>query len=114
MKLGDVLSLESRVVKKRVEEFLKGELEKAVERGDVEVVAEVQKARKLIDSGAKKLRRVNPYIKFMRACLVEGEKAVGKKGAIEKMRRCSAKWRDMSQEEKKRFATAELTVIDYV
>jgi len=106
-------SLIDKRVKVRVLEFLKREQEEALRRGDVDLAVEIGKAKRLIKRGAWKVRRPNPYIKFMSKCLVEVRKGSSLKDVQEAMRECAKRWREMSKEEREKFREEGLWLYDY-
>lgn len=86
---------EKEKVKNRVWELIDLETEKALLGGELDYASELQEARRLVTRKATNLRRENPYIKFMGACMIEGEG-----DPQEKMKACAAKWVEKSEEEK--------------
>lgn len=107
-------SLLSERVKQVLLEAIRREEEKALEIGDDEYLVELQKAKKLVNKGCWTIRRDNPYLHFMRQCLI------GQGGTLEDtqeaMRRCAEKWRNLTEEERERYrAEAKGKVIyDYL
>ena len=102
------MPLEPRV-KSRVRELIDIETEKALLGGELDYASELQEAKRLVTREATKLRRENPYIKFMGTCMIDGEG-----DPREKMKACAAKWGELSEEEKKALKTDKLVAIDYV
>ena len=96
------MSLEPRV-KSRVRELIDIETEKALLSGELDYASELQEAKRLVTREATKLRRENPYIKFMGTCMLDGEG-----DPKEKMKACAAKWGEKSKEEKEALKTRAL------
>lgn len=92
---------------------MRSKLQEAVRNNDGEGIMEVQRLRKLIDSAGKKLRKANPYTKFMKQCMLTDEEIQGKKEAKDKFKRCTEQWNQLTPEEKEKFSTDQLTVYDY-
>ena len=84
---------EKEKVKSRLRELIDLETEKALIGGELDYASELQEAKRLVTREATKLRKENPYIKFMGACMIEGEG-----DPRDKMKACAAKWGEKSEE----------------
>ncbi|GAH24070.1 unnamed protein product [marine sediment metagenome] len=93
---------EKERVKSRLRELIDLETEKALIGGELGYASELQEAKRLVTQEAKKLRKENPYIKFMGTCMVEGEG-----DPRERMKTCAAKWGEKSEEEKDALKTRD-------
>jgi len=85
---------EKEGVKSRLRELIDLETEKALIRGELDYASELQEAKRLVRE-ATKLRKENPYIKWMGTCMLDGDG-----DPREKMKTCAAKWSEKSKEEK--------------
>jgi hypothetical protein len=101
-------------VKKKLFEFIEEETKKALEKNDMEHVSSLQEAKRLISRGATKIRKANPYVKFMTECItaqnVKGGSTEDTHGAMQK---CSLKWNRLSEEEKKKWRLRKFDAYDY-
>ena len=111
MKEGRTLIRED--IRKLLDEILKGLEQQFANQGKLEEAAEISKARRLINRGAWKVRRANPYARFLSECLRENKEGDGLKGAQEAMRKCAIKWRNMSEEEKRKYMSDETWLYEY-
>ena len=102
------MPLEPRV-KNRVRELIDLETERAIIKGELDYASELQEAKRLVTREATKLRRENPYIKFMGTCMLDGEG-----DPRDRMKACATKWGEKSKEEKEALKTDKLTAVDYV
>ena len=100
-------------VKKLVDDFLKEKVREAVDSGDFELAEELQKARRVVKRGAWKIRKPNPYAKFLSECIREAKKGNTLKDAQEAMRVCAQKWRSLSPEERKKWEESGFVLVDY-
>lgn len=91
---------ETEKVKSRFRELIDLETEKALLSGELDYASELQEAKRLVTREATKLRRENPYIKFMGTCMLDGEG-----DPREKMKTCAAEWGKKSKEEKDALKT---------
>lgn len=98
--------------KKALVEFINGEVKKASASGDTDFVEELQGAKRLLLRGATKVRKENPYVRFMGQCMV-GTKGETKAETMQRMRECSEKWKGLSEAEKKKYSTSQLVAVDY-
>lgn len=106
-------SLLGAKVKKQLNEYIKKQLQKAVEEENMKLASQLQTARKLINRGAWKTRRPNPYNKFMSVCL-KGEKDDSLADAQSRMRKCALRWNQLSDEEKKKWEEKGEILVDYL
>lgn len=100
-------------------ETIKRETERALREGDYASAMDLQNARKLIEKGAWKVRRANPYLAFVAECVPTARPHEGKLTLEETqrlLRECAEKWRQLSPEEKKRLEVkaGEQAVYDYL
>ena len=101
-------------VKKKLFEFISQETKKALERKDMEEVSSLQEAKRLISRGAVKIRKANPYVKFMAKCIADQDvKDRSVEETHEAMKKCSLEWSQLSEEEKKKWKLGEFDVYDY-
>ena len=108
------MSLLDPKVKKKLFQFIEEETKKALEKKDMKHVSDLQQAKRLISRGATKIRKANPYVKFMTKCITDQNV---KGGSIEDthkaMKKCSLDWREMSEKEKKKWRLGDFDVFDY-
>lgn len=98
-------------------DFIKQESKKAFEKGDFELMADLENARKLISDGCWTVRRPNPYILFMSECLKEQELNGSDLSQTQiAFRECSIKWKNLPKNEKEKYRkkAGELDVYDYL
>ena len=101
-------------VKKKLFQFIDEETKKALERKDMEHVSSLQEAKRLISRGATKIRKANPYVKFMAKCITDKNVKGGSlEETHEAMQKCSIEWNELSEEEKKKWRLGDFDVFDY-
>jgi hypothetical protein len=106
-------------VKQVLLETIKEESKKALEAGDDAYLMDLQNARKLIEKGAWKVRRANPYLVHIAHCIAETKPHEGKLTLEETqrlLRQCAEKWRALPEGEKARYRVlaGELAIYDYL
>jgi len=105
-------SLLSKQVKQVIIDKINEEIQKAIKAGEDEKISEFARAKKLIQKGCWTVRKKNPYIEFMSRCMK------GSGGTLEEtqkaMQRCALKWKNLPEEERKKFETRELDIYDYL
>jgi ElaB/YqjD/DUF883 family membrane-anchored ribosome-binding protein len=112
-------SMLSAKTKQALLETIKSETEKALKQGDYAYAADLQNARKLIEKGAWKLRRANPYLAFVAECVPTTKPHQGKLTLEETqklMRECAEKWRQLPENEKAKYRVlaGQLGIYDFL
>ena len=101
-------------VKKKLFQFIDEETKKALERKDMEHVSSLQEAKRLISRGAVKIRKANPYVKFMTKCITDQNVKGGSiEDTHEAMKKCSLDWSKLTDDEKKKWKLGDFDVFDY-
>lgn len=101
-------------VKKKLSAFIEEETRRAVEKKDLEYASKLQEAKRLVERGTAKVRKVNPYIKFMGECLLKQKvKGQDQEATRKAMIDCGGEWNKLSEDEKKRWKLGEFDVYDY-
>jgi len=112
-------SMLSAKTKQALLQTIKSETEKALKQGDYAYAADLQNARKLIEKGAWKIRKANPYLEHIAECMATTRPHEGKLTLEETqrlMRECAEKWRQLPENEKAKYRvlTGQLNVYDYL
>ena len=108
------MSLLDPKVKKKLFQFIDKETEKALEKKDMEQVSNLQEAKRLISRGATKIRKANPYVKFMTQCIADQNVKGGSiEDTHEAMKRCALDWSKLTEQEKKKWRLGDFDVFDY-
>jgi hypothetical protein len=87
---------------------------RARERGDIQKQIELNKIEKVIETGGGILKRENPYVNFTQSCMLSEapSKPLTLGQVQEKMKECAAKWKQLSEEEKKRLGKGRYEVVN--
>lgn len=95
-------------VKKELVDFIDQKVEEALKADDVDHASNLQEAKRLIERGAAKVRKENPYANWLGDCIPKQEN----KGR-EAMGKCALQWNKLGENEKKKWGKGELEVYDY-
>lgn len=88
----------------KLKALLEKERSEAQAKGDLAVIAEVNKVEGLLRTGGGILRRENPYLNFTRHCILTLEKKPETLGDIQRaMKNCAGEWSKLTVGEKKRW-----------
>lgn len=112
-------SLLTSKVKQALLETIEAETKKALEKGDDAYLIDLQNARKLIEKGAWKIRRANPYLAFVAECVPTMKPHEGKLTLEETqklLRECAQKWQQLPETEKAKYRVlaGKLSLYDYL
>jgi len=96
--------------------LVREEQKKARGQGDIGKQIELNKIEKVIETGGGIFKRQNPYVNFTQSCMLTESEARASPLTLgqvqQKMKECADKWKQLSEEEKKRFKTGRFEVVN--